>query len=202
MRPLAPLLKRYGALTALICFYILTFPDFWDETWYRETLGPGWLALLLNLLGLLLPLAGALWLWRGSAGSLLPRPLPRWAQAGGVLLLLILIAGLVNAVLPVQQGAAFLPLVMNLLYFGAVVWMVYTGYVIGERFYVNVAFLAFGVAVFARYFDSFWSLLDRSYFFMGGGLLLLVLGLAMEPQRRRLMRRMGATPDPAGGEEA
>ena len=53
---------------------------------------------------------------------------------------------------------------------------------------VNRAFTGFSAWVLARYFDTFWSLMDRSLFFMAGGVLLLAGGGWLERRRRALLR--------------
>ncbi len=65
-------------------------------------------------------------------------------------------------------------------------WLVYVGLHLNDRFLVNLAFVFFALAVLARYFDTFWTLMNRSFFFMAGGLLLLIGGYALERGRRKL----------------
>lgn len=84
----------------------------------------------------------------------------------------------------------------NLLYLGALVWLVYTGYGRNDRFQVNISFLFFAAGLLTLYFDTFWALLHRSFFFMGAGIVLLGGGYLLERQRRRLVARM-----PTGEEE-
>jgi uncharacterized membrane protein len=48
----------------------------------------------------------------------------------------------------------------------------------------------FVVALISRYFDTFWTLFDRSLFFMAGGVVLLVGGYFLERQRRRLAQQI------------
>jgi uncharacterized membrane protein len=55
---------------------------------------------------------------------------------------------------------------------------------------VNLSFAFFALTLLSRYFDTFWSLLNRSYFFMLGGLLLIGGGLFLERERRKLTRKM------------
>jgi uncharacterized membrane protein len=64
---------------------------------------------------------------------------------------------------------------------------------------VNAGFVFFSAGIVTLYFDVFWALMDRSYFFMGGGLLLFLGGYLIERQRRRVLLGMG---DGAGAGEA
>lgn len=59
---------------------------------------------------------------------------------------------------------------------------------------VNRAFVGFSILVMARYFDTFWSLLDRALFFMAGGVLLLAGGGWLERRRRALLRDIEGKP--------
>lgn len=97
--------------------------------------------------------------------------------------------------------AIFFYLGFNVLFLGAVVWLIYTGYHSADRFRVNSGFLFFAAALLTLYFDNFWALLDRSFFFMGAGVLLIGGGFLLERQRRRLVRTMAShhDPQPDGG---
>jgi hypothetical protein len=74
----------------------------------------------------------------------------------------------------------------NLLHLGVLVWLVYAGYSRADWFQVNIAFLFFGIGFLTLYFDTFWGLLQRSYFFMSAGILLLGGGFLLERNRRKL----------------
>src|SRR6185369_5284479 len=78
----------------------------------------------------------------------------------------------------------------NVLGIMGVVWLVLTGVDRGERRIINLGFLFFAALLVARYFDTFWPLLDRAYFFMAGGALLLVAGFYLERSRRKFTARM------------
>lgn len=78
----------------------------------------------------------------------------------------------------------------NVLLFVGLIWLIYHGFANSERFTVNVGFAFFAISVLTLYFDTFWRLLDRSFFFMAGGLLLLGGGYVLERQRRRVMQAM------------
>ena len=50
----------------------------------------------------------------------------------------------------------------------------------------NGSLVLFLLFVIFRYFDLSWKLLDRSFFFIGGGFVLLIIGFFMEKLRRKL----------------
>ena len=64
--------------------------------------------------------------------------------------------------------------------------MIYFGLVEHNVFYVNSAFIIFTITLLSRYFDTFWRLMDRSLFFIVGGLLLIIGGYWLEKKRRQL----------------
>ena len=78
----------------------------------------------------------------------------------------------------------------NVFFLGGVVWLIYAGYRSNDGLQVNLSFLFFAIWVLTLYFDTFWTLMDRSFFFMGGGVILFVGGYLLERQRRNLLRRV------------
>jgi uncharacterized membrane protein len=129
----------------------------------------------------------ALWHRRRTLGAERPKYLV-WGQGLiGVIVALLL----VNLFLTGKQGG-LVAVFFNLLYFGGLVWLIYAGMHQEDHFLVNIAFVFFGITLLTRYFDTFWTLLNRSYFFMVGGLLLLVGGYVIERQRRRITALIAA----------
>lgn len=80
------------------------------------------------------------------------------------------------------------------LMFAATLWFVFHGYRAQERAVVNIAFAFFAIGLVTFYFETFWTLMNRSFFLMGGGVLLLGGGYLLERQRRRLIAGMGEQP--------
>lgn len=80
--------------------------------------------------------------------------------------------------------------VYTVLYNVAYVAMVLAILVVGHRTedmkLINLGLSSMALFVMVRYFDFFWDLMPRSIFFMIGGLILVVGGVAMERQRRVL----------------
>lgn len=92
---------------------------------------------------------------------------------------------------PVAGGKFFL-VAANTMLFLAVVAFVAGGYQNREPDMVNFGVAFFVLGIVARYFDFFWDMLDKSVFFMAGGLLLLAGGFLLERNRQKLIREMRA----------
>ncbi len=122
------------------------------------------------------------------------------AVIGFVLLGLICLASLSN----LARGLEMVPVLgiyiaFNVLFCGGLVWLIHQGYRQGDTAIVNTAFVFFAVLVLQLYFDTFWSLADRAYFFIGGGVVLFAGGYLLERQRRRLLSRGSMTRDTEDG---
>ncbi len=177
---LAHTLQRYAAFAALGCLYLLTFPDLLRHA--RHDHLAWW---LITLVALLLVVALAAWHYRRTAGAMRP-PFLNWGLGLLAAVLVLLLANLAAE----RHLAALLALLFNLLYFAGLLWLLQAAVHLENRALVNMAFFFFAITLLARYFDTFWSLMDRSLFFMGGGLLLLGGGYWLERQRRRLTRQI------------
>lgn len=70
-----------------------------------------------------------------------------------------------------------------------ILWSLFRGARMDDRFVVNWSVVAFGLWVLYAYFDLFAGLLDQAIFFTVGGVLLIVLALALEPLRRNLVAK-------------
>lgn len=79
-----------------------------------------------------------------------------------------------------------LAIVFNIILVGMMVYYTLIGYEIQDRIYINISFLFFAFFIVARYFDIFWSLLNRSIFYVIGGGLLIYGSVFLEKKRRKL----------------
>lgn len=177
--------QRYAIFATLVCAYVLTSPhmqsghgSLW-ESGTRAAASNDWLLWTLLALGLVVVLA----LWHRARTTSSTRP--AYLVWGQVLISAIVLLLLANLFLSGVQGG-WVALGFNLLFFAGMVWLIYAGMHSDDRFLVNLAFVFFGIVLITRYFDTFWSLLNRSFFFMGGGLLLIVGGYMLERQRRKI----------------
>ncbi len=180
---------RYQALIlGLLSLYGLTLRfvhDLGDGLWPRQAATAPW------IVGTLVALAAA-----GALAVLLHRQVAAaqrqsylwWGYGLLGAITLIVIANLFRTA---GEGYATVVYVLyNCAYLGGLVWLLYAGYQRNDAFQVNVSFLFFGIGLLTLYFDTFWTLMDRSLFFMGGGVLLLAGGYLVERQRRKLLRRL------------
>jgi len=197
--PVALMVERFALVGMLLAAHLLVYTDFhgfdWlnSETAYdtlrRLPMAPwGWIAG--TAIAAIAAIALAARRLPGSTGD-------RMDRIGLVLVGLAAVTIAANLFVPPKFAAvAAIYIGWNLVQVAALVWLVLRGYRRGDRFQVNAAFLFFALTVLAIYFDRFWSLMDRSLFFMGGGALLFLGGYALERQRRKLLRGM------RGGEDA
>ncbi len=96
----------------------------------------------------------------------------------------------------VSLGAGLLPAVpkmmaFNLLLFAGAVGLAALGIQRRSELLVNIGLAAFLIHVLTRYFDLFFPAMNRSLFFILGGVLLLGGGWLLERNRRRWMRDWG-----------
>jgi uncharacterized membrane protein len=76
--------------------------------------------------------------------------------------------------------------IYNLLFAGLTIFLIYIGYQRSDIKIVNIGIFWLSVFIFAKYFDFLWDLMDRSLFFIVGGLILVLGGIAMERKRRQI----------------
>ncbi len=183
--PLSQIFQRYNLSAMLFCIYILTFPEINRKGGWLIGINvaqmSGW---TLSILVMAVLCAG-LFLWlRERTGTFIKTPL---MMPGYGLIAVLFCVMLANGLIPGVRGGV-IPVLFNLIFFGGLVWFVYAGVQVHDPFLVNLSFAFFALTLLSRYFDTFWSLLNRSYFFMLGGLLLIGGGLFLERERRKLTR--------------
>ncbi len=77
----------------------------------------------------------------------------------------------------------------NLIISGIIFVLLYVGYQRSDMKLINIGMGFFSLLVIVRYFDFFWNLLDRSLFFLIGGIILVLGGISLELKRRQLRDR-------------
>lgn len=179
--------QGYGIFAALVSAYVLTSPYIqsgrWGYLWGTQALRAaadnGQIAA--TFAALVLVVALALWhrVRTGGVGR------PAYLQWGQVLIAAIVGLILANLFLSGVNGGA-VAIAFNLLFFAGLLWLIYAGMHTDDRFLVNLGFVFFGLTLLTRYFDTFWTLLNRSFFFMVGGLLLIAGGYVLERKRRQI----------------
>ena len=184
-------IQNYSAFAALGCFYLLTFPDIQrGYRYYEEYLRPEasntWLIVTIAALIILVILAICHRL--RSVGH----KRPKYLFYGQFLIAVVVLAIIINLFLGGKHGG-LVAIVLNLLFFSGMVWLLFAGTHTNNRTLINLAFIFFAIALITRYFDTFWSLLNRSFFFMAGGLILIIGGYFLEKQRRKFTAAVDET---------
>jgi len=198
--PFAGIVQRYPVIAGLLSFYALTSPrlqsgQYWlgDKT-VRATASTTWVIATLVALAAVVLLAA--WHRRRAGGAARPAYL-HWGQ--------MLIAGIAALILvTLFIGGTYgglVALAFNLLFFAGVIWLIVAGVQREDRFLVNAGFMLFTLGLLSRYVDTFWTLLNRSFFFMAGGAILILGGFFLEKQRRRLTGEILARRQDQGGRE-
>lgn len=75
----------------------------------------------------------------------------------------------------------------NILIFLELLGIVFLGYLKREDWLINLGVFFIFILIFVKYFDWFFTFLDKSIFFIGAGILLFVVGWFMEKGRRYLL---------------
>lgn len=171
-----------GLLVFLLSFYILSFKVLRLALYEREMLFTPFFVAAYIIVALGVAAAGAVAVLKGRGDR------GRMRDAVFVLAAAALTVILTFTV-PVMGGKVFLA-VINVLLFITVVTLIVLGYANREPVLVNFGLVFFVLDIIARYFDFFWEMMDKSIFFMAGGLLLLVGGSLLERYRRKIMREM------------
>ncbi|MFH2027789.1 MAG: DUF2157 domain-containing protein [Nanoarchaeota archaeon] len=81
--------------------------------------------------------------------------------------------------------------IFNLIFLGVIFTLLFVGYNNEDIKLVNIGVFWLAALIVVRYFDFFWDLLPRSLFFMVGGLILVLGGIALEKKRRQLKTQFG-----------
>ncbi len=189
LRAGASTVRRYALLALLICLYALTFPRLhqglvgWEwvmSSIYGSAEGIYFLVVVVVLIALVLLLS--LWHRRRTLSSARP-PHLLWGQVLLGSMVLLMIASLFLG----GRFGSLVAIAYNLFYFAGLVWLVAVGRVERDQFLINIGFGFFALVLLSRYFDTFWTQMNRSFFFMVGGVILLAGGFFLERQRRRLI---------------
>ncbi len=85
-------------------------------------------------------------------------------------------------------------LIFNLILAAIVFILLFVGYQREDMQIVNTGMFWLSALILVRYFDFFWDLLPRSLFFMVGGLILVLGGIALEKKRRQLKAKFATAP--------
>jgi len=187
----AETLRKYAAVAGLVLLWGLTFPDLLTAKAFlsgRGEIRPAadveWVVGTLLMLAVVIGLA----IWHRQR-TLHMEAREAWHAWGQGVLLLILSCLAANLFVPGNHGN-LMAIAFNAAFFISTLWLIYAGTHLDSRHLVNLGFMFFAVGILARYFDLFWKLLDRSFFFMAGGLLLIAVAAILDRKRRQMMAGM------------
>ncbi|RMD67911.1 hypothetical protein D6817_00195 [Candidatus Pacearchaeota archaeon] len=88
----------------------------------------------------------------------------------------------------------FWALVFNLAVFLELLGLIFSGYFKREKWLVNLGAFFFALLILVKYFDWFFTFLDKSVFFIGAGVLLFMVGWFMERGRRYILKGIQSEP--------
>jgi len=194
--------RGYGTVAILAATYFASFRWLWEVSHYGVAKEPHAAALIALLVVVGLGLAVA-HLWQRSRASD-ESGTSTWEIVGlgglcGLTVALFLI-GLTVTVeragypwgspRPADPWVLLMTILCNVLLVAEIIGVVWVALRNRQRGLLNVGVVFFALQVVTRYFDFGWQLLDRSLFFIVGGLLLLGGGWLLERQRRHLLHDM------------
>ncbi len=81
-------------------------------------------------------------------------------------------------------------LIFNILAFFELLGIIFLGYKEHDAHLINLAVFFFFIFIVIKYFDWFFSFMDKSAFFIGAGILLFVVGWFMEKGRKYVLAEM------------
>lgn len=91
---------------------------------------------------------------------------------------------------PLRELLLFWVILFNILLFLEIIGLIFLGYMRKSVIYINFGAVLLFILIIFKYFDWFFSFLDKSVFFIGAGLLLLGLGAFMEKGRRLVIKEI------------
>lgn len=80
--------------------------------------------------------------------------------------------------------------IFNIAVFLELIGLIFIGHLRKEKNFVNLGVIFMFILIFIKYFDWFFDSLDKSVFFIVAGVLLLLLGWAMEKTRKKIIADM------------
>jgi uncharacterized membrane protein len=180
--------QLFGIVTVtLILFFFSTKPGLEALGGLTEgAAGSPW-QITASLSVLLAVLAGSL-IYSICAGSIF------LTETIGVALIAVLFVSI--ACLPeqdIESGNALTPagvqwaILFNIVVFLEMMALIFSGYLRREEWLINMGALFLFLLIIAKYFDWFFTSLDKSIFFIGAGILLFLVGWLMERGRRYMI---------------
>ena len=110
------------------------------------------------------------------------------SKCGAAVIALSIISTLILVFKP--EEVVFNTVMFNVTIFLLALISIWYGFEANNVIFFNSGIFIFIVLIISRYFDIFWELLDRSVFFIVGGLVLLVGSVLLEKKRRKTIEQM------------
>jgi len=195
-KDLGPYFQHYGAAAALLGLFIPTFPfNITKERGLFFDIIPS-VGGTETLIAILAVLFAMIWLAKRAKNTF---DHTSFIYGQGIFIILCLIMG-VNLLLGthIEHHRAFISITFNVLFLAGLGWIIYSGYQFRDQVLVNLGFVFFALIILSRYVDTFWTYLNRSVFYITGGLILTVGCYYFEKQRRKIAARIEQK---AGGRE-
>lgn len=87
-----------------------------------------------------------------------------------------------------SKNGVFWALIFNLAVFFELLGLIFSGYLRKKGWLINLGAFFLFLLIIVKYFDWFFTFLDKSIFFIGAGILLFVVGWFMEKGRRYILK--------------
>lgn len=87
-------------------------------------------------------------------------------------------------------SGVFWTLIFNLAVFLELLGLIFSGYLRKEGWLINLGTFFLFLLIIVKYFDWFFTFLNKSIFFIGAGILLFVVGWFMEKGRRHMLKNI------------
>lgn len=91
------------------------------------------------------------------------------------------------------SAGAFWAMTFNILTLLGLLSVMLAGNLRRETWQINLGAVLLFIYVFVKYFDWFYTFLDKSVFFIGAGILFFVIGFIMERSRKKIIEKITAT---------
>lgn len=89
-----------------------------------------------------------------------------------------------------SSNGVLLAVIFNVVLFFELLGIIFLGYIRREEWFVNIGTFFLFLLIIVKYFDWFFTFLDKSIFFIGAGILLFAVGWFMEKGRRYVISEM------------
>jgi uncharacterized membrane protein len=188
--------RLVGALTILIAFYILSFKGFIADMIYESSQHSVmsmphilWTIVVLSLLAFIVAFVN-MFFRQGRTKTF------RYEMLVPLFLVFFLFFAISYpgdaSAQPYRHfsspSVVYFSVFLNLIFFALIIGTILLGYFNGESTFIYIGLIVFVINLITRYCEYAWAMMDRSLFFIGGGIILLVGGFYLERLRRKLLQ--------------